>query len=231
MLNKKFGLAGLLMVPLLANAATVTLYGDNIKFTYDDSTLFGSATVVGDNIFFQPTNFRAESVNGQGVVSATDTINVTAEVITDGFVMTSFSLIEQGDYRLSAGSTEVTASSRLQVTSGTTTCGGFFVCSDNDLVNATGLGTVGPTTNWDINAAVNLGDTTGWGSDTLATIQIQNDLSATTNNLGELAWIQKKIGGVGMQVEVSEVPVPAAFWLFGSALGALGCLRSAKSKR
>ena len=34
MLNKKLGLAGLLMVPLLANAATVTLYGDNIKLEH-----------------------------------------------------------------------------------------------------------------------------------------------------------------------------------------------------
>ena len=52
-------------------------------------------------------------------------------------------------------------------------------------------------------------------------LQIQNNLAATTGANGEQAWIQKKQGGIG----ISVVPVPAAVWLFGSALGALGWLR------
>ena len=44
-----------------------------------------------------------------------------------------------------------------------------------------------------------------------------------TDENGESAWIQKKI-----TVVVSEVPVPAAVWLFGSGLGLLGFMRRRK---
>ena len=51
-------------------------------------------------------------------------------------------------------------------------------------------------------------------------LNIQNTLQAYTDANGESAWIQKKITLV-----VSEVPVPAAVWLFGSALAGLGWMR------
>lgn len=228
MLKKSLSIAGLLMLPLLANAATVTVYGDDVMFTYDDATLFGTATVVGNSLTFNPTNFRAESLNGTpGAVSASATLNIRAEVTTSGYVMTNFALAEQGDYQLSAGDTSVNGSARLQISSGTTTCG-IFACEDNSVDNITGLNTVGSTTNWSASTAVNLADTAGWGSDTLAIVQIQNNLTATTLNAGELAWIQKKNSGIGMEVQISEVPVPAGFWLFGSALGALGLIRRSR---
>jgi len=215
-----------------ANAASVTLYGTDVSFTFDDSTLFGGgvgteAIVVGNSIFFQPTDFRAESTNGSpAAVSVSDTLNITVAVTSTGYVMNEFTLVEFGDYQLSAGDTSVTASGRLQVTSQTTTScpSGFnIICKDTDIFNATGLDTVGSTTDWSGSAGVNLSDVSGWGSDTLVTAQIQNNLGATTLNDGETAWIQKKLGGVGL--EVSVVPVPAAVWLFGSALGMLGWMR------
>jgi hypothetical protein len=224
MIKQTLALVGLTL-SVSANAAVV--FGSDVKFTYDDSTLFGSAFTVGNSIFFQPTAFRAESTNCQGAVLVSDTLNITAEVITDGYEMTDFALIEQGDYELSAGDTSVTASARLQVTSQTTLCG-FIPCIDSDIDNVGGLGTVGATTDWNASSTIDLGDTAGWGSDTLATVQMQNNLSASTLNDGESAWIQKKFNGIGMEVIVGEVPVPAAAWLFRSALIGLAGIKRKK---
>jgi len=207
-----------------ANAAPVTLFGDDVSFSFDDASLYGEAIVVGNSIFFQPTDFGAESLNGQGAVSVTDTLNITVEVTTSGYTMTEFTMAEFGDYELSAGATSVTASGRLQLTSQTETCPPInFPCFDSEAFNVSGLDTVGAATDWSGGTTIDLGDTAGWGSDTLVTAQMQNNLSATTLANGERAFIQKKAGGIGL--EVSVVPVPAAVWLFGSALGMLGWMR------
>ena len=230
MFKQSLCLAALLTLPLLANAATVTLYGDDVKFSYDDSSLFGSATVVGNNIFFLPTAFRAESFNGQSPSPTLDTLNIVAEVTTAGYVMTGFSLLEQGDYRLSTGGTSVGVNTNIQVSSGSALCGpSNTACQANHNVNASGLSAIGSTTEWSASSNINLADTLGWGSDTLATVQVQNTLNASTLNVGEQAWVQKKF--IGVAVQTSEVPVPAAFWLFGSALASLSYLRRIQSNR
>lgn len=220
-----------LLLTISANAATVTQFGDNVSFTYDDSSLFGTGIVVGDNIFFLPTDFRAESVNGEGTVTASETLNVTVAATSQNYTMTDFVLVEAGDYNLSAGDTSVSASGRLQVTSATEECpsaipGFDLPCTDAEIFNVTGLDTVGATTEWSGGTSVDLSDTAGWVEDTEVIVQIQNNLSATTLNNGEAAWIEKKQGAIG----ISVVPVPAAVWLFGSALGALGWMRRRQAK-
>ena len=52
-------------------------------------------------------------------------------------------------------------------------------------------------------------------------LSIQNDLSAFTDASGERAWIEKKL----VLNITTVVPVPAAVWLFGSALGVVGLIR------
>jgi hypothetical protein len=231
LLRASAAIAVVALFSLSANAATVTLFGDDVSFTFDDSTLFGTGIVVGNNIFFLPTDFRAESLNGEGAVSVSDTLNITVEATTEGYTMTDFLLAETGDYSLSAGDTSVSASARLQVTSQTTNCpsaipGFDLPCNEATIDNVAGLTNVGATTEWSAQTDVNLGDTAGWIEDTKVTVQLQNNLSATTLNVGEEAWIQKKSGAIG----ISVVPIPAAVWLFGSALGALGWIRRRQGK-
>jgi len=211
------------------NAATVTLYGADVSFTFDDSSLFGAANVVGNSIFFQPTNFKAESLNGAGSVSPGigNTLTVDVEATTIGYDMSSFLLVEQGDYELSGTSAGVSASGRLGVASNTTICGLYITCNDANIFNVTGLDTVGALTEWNASTLVDLADTIGWGSDTSVQLSLQNNLLATTTEAGDDAMIQKKFGAIG--IEVNPVPVPAALWLFGSGL--IGLAAFARRKK
>lgn len=206
------------------NSAIVTLNGTDVSFTFDDASLFGSASVIGNSLIFTPTSFSASSSNGAGAVQTTDTLNIKIETTTAGFNLTSFSVLELGDYSVSGSTnngnvaTGVSASTRLQVNSLTTTCGVFnLACLDSTIAN-TGLltDTGGGSVNWNLAATVDLADTAGWGSDTWVNAQIQNNLNATSLTSGENAFIQKKASGVVLTV--NPVPVPAAVWLFGSGL-------------
>jgi len=211
-----------------SNAAPVTIYGTDVSFTYDNSSYFGTANVVGNSIFFQPTTFKAESLNGAGAVSLSDTLTVDVKSTTIGYNMSSFMLVEQGDYTLSGASSSVTASGRLGVASKTSLCG-YIVCKDSSIFNvaATDLDTVGALTEWNGSTSVDLADTIGWGSDSFVQLSLQNNLLATTTELGDDAMIQKKFGAVG--VTINPVPVPAALWLFGSGL--IGIATFAKRRK
>lgn len=209
-----------------AQAATTTTCGTDVCFTYDDSTLFGAASVIDNSIFFLPTDFTAESLNGAGSQITNTTLNIEIEAITEGFNMTQFLLQEQGDYYLQGNGASVSAGGQLGVTSLTSNCpdGGLTVCRLTDTFNAGNLDTQNQLTGWDATAAINLNDLADWGNDTKVIMTIENVLTARSLSQGDEAFIQKKIAGVGITV----VPVPAAVWLLGSALGGLGFMRRRK---
>jgi hypothetical protein len=210
-------------------AATVVQMGSDVTFTYDDATLYGLGTVVGNSIFFSPTTFKAESLNTAGAVSQSATLNIAIAVkpaSQSSFSITEFKLFEQGDYLLTGSSSSVDASGWLQVTSTTTLCG-FFPCFDTETFSAGALTTVGSLTLWSATAEIDLNDTPFWGADDAVNVQIQNNLLATSTVLGESAMVQKKFQAIGLVLnpDTPVVPVPPALWLLGSALGALGWLR------
>ncbi len=214
-----------LSVPL--NAATVTLIGNDISFTFDDATLFGTGVVTGNSLFFQPTNFSAESLNGAGVVATSETLKIIVKSIKDDYRITSLAMVEQGDYITNGLGASVTAAGNLGVVSNTKNCG-LFPCRDNNIFNVGGLGdTGGALVDWTGGTRVDLADTAGWGFDYSLGVSFQNDLSATTLNDGEQAFIQKKFAAIG--IVVNPVPVPAAVWLFGSGL--VGLMVTARHRR
>ena len=215
-LRRLLGAVALILV-LPVQAAIVTVDGDNVRFTYDDSTLYGTATVIGDSIFFQPTTFRAESLNGAGPVSVSEMLSVRVEVLTAGFWLDEFALLEQGDYFLNGSGASVSASGSFEVDSN------LSAFSASNATSAGALVTQGVTTEWTIDSYIKLSDTVGWFGDFDVDVNIDNNLTAETLALGEEAWIEKKLGAVGLTV--TAVPVPAAAWLFMSALGMMGGLR------
>jgi len=221
--------AGLLCIGAgTSHATTVTQYGTDVSFTYDDASLFGTGTVVGNSIFFTPTNFKVESLDGAGLDTLSDTLNLTVMSTTSGFAMDMFALAEQGDYRLKgAPGASVDATAYFSVTSQTTNCGSFS-CSDTGLYSAGALAdTGGALALWNLGGGIDLANTSGWDSDSKVTITLQNNLLADTVNMGDIAFIQKKQGGIGIMI--NPIPVPAAVWLFGSGLA--GLLGVARRKR
>ncbi len=196
------------------HAAVVTVFGDDVQFTYDDATLFGVATAVGNSIFFTPTTFVAESNNTDGLVTTSETLFITVEMLGSSTVMTQFALAEQGDYRLDGTTSSVTATGTFDVSSNTS------AFSDSNAISAGPLTVQGALTDWTINSMIDLADTVGWGQDTAVTFMLDNILTAESNASGDQAIIQKKFGAFGVQVTV--IPVPAALYLFGSALALLG---------
>lgn len=222
-------LLGLALVSVMATSNAATIMGTDVIFDYDDTTLFGTANVIGNNIFFLPTTFLAESTDLDGAVNTSDTLNITITVKAgSAFNITDFLWVEDGDYELQGSSASVSANGRLQVTSGTKLCPGplpgFDVpCEDSEIFNVGGLTTTGALTEWDAAVAIALADTAGWLNDTSVVVQIQNNLNATSTVLGDSAEIQKKSTGIGLII--NPIPVPGAVWLFGSALGLLGWMR------
>jgi len=222
-----------LLMAFGSQAAIVTLYGDDVSFKFDDATAFGTANVLGNNIFFLPTDFLAESLNGEGAVTNNVTLNIEVEVTTIGYVMDSFQMAEEGDYKLNGAGASVSANGQFRITSLTKQCGaGPFapICMDNEIFDAGPLtmNTNSPVT-WNAGASIDLADTALWNTDTKVTMTIENLLTATTLNTeaGETAFIQKKFaaGGVGIIINPPTIPVPGAVWLFGSAIGLLGWMR------
>jgi len=204
----------LLFVCASAQAALVTVYGDDVKFTYDDATLFGTGYTVGNGIFFMPMTFTAESNNTDGLVTVSDTLFIQVALLGAGTAMTQFALAEQGDYQLNGTSVSVTATGTFDVSSDTS------AYSDSNALSAGALTAQGALTEWQIDSLIDLADTAGWGQDTAVTLMLDNTLTAESTLLGDQAMIQKKFGAFG--VDVTIVPAPAAALLFASALACLG---------
>jgi len=216
--------AGVLSLGMVtANAAIVTINGDDVSFTYDNATLYGTANVIGNTIFFFPTAFRAESTNGSpSIDSISETLSIEVNAITEGFSLSTLMISEDGDYRVDGAGSSVTANGLFRATSLTTLCSGFSPCQDEAFLNAGALLQTGTSNDpWSMGGTINMNNTPGWGSDTSLNLTIENNLSATTLASGEIAWIEKKFS-----VTIPGVPVPAAVWLFGSGLlGLVGIAR------
>lgn len=223
-------LASLLGVIYLsgASAAVVTQFGDNVSFTYDDSTLFGTGTVIGDNIVFLPTNFSLESTDGTTVPTLVEVLNITIlSLDSANFGFDSIEVTEFGDYILddgvngndpSVGGASVSASLRTQVMS----LNPAWIGATSVDIDQTGVITApqdGTTNDWMLNSV----NQWGWGTDTGVIFQIQNTLVADTDALDERAFIQKKVAPIS--IEVQAIPIPAAGLLFMASMFALGSAR------
>jgi hypothetical protein len=216
------------------HAATVTDCGSDVCFTYDDSTRFGTATVVQNAIFFAPSKFKISSRNGAGLKTRSVTLNMIINVINPEFTMSQFFLEEQGDYGMLGESTSVGADGMMAITSGNKTCTNTvnplfpdMPCRASNTFTAGDLSAQNTLTDWSASTFIDLADSPDWNSDTSVVMTLQNNLYASSFEFGELAFIQKKYAGVGIRV-MPEVPVPAAVWLMGSALGVLGMIRRRK---
>ena len=225
------------------NPGICTAEGDTVIFSYagtsDVMGLFGQLQVIGDSIFASPTDFRAHSKDGSptGVngdtADANGSIQVTAKT---GYKIDAVDIIEIGDYMMTAGDTNVSVTGMAgywEWDSGLSTFTGSSL-------NVTGLDGIRDKVfegEYDANDGIRDGNTHIWQASWSASsiglldmgLQLQNNLSATTLNAGEEAWVEKKLSEVKVGITTTVIPVPAAVWLFGSGLlGLVGIARRTK---
>lgn len=227
-------IAGLLALSGNVSAALVTLDGDGFNVVYDDAALglFGSPTLSGDGktILFSPLSFKATSAN-QGYVP--ETSNVQFDIILDdgSKQLSGVRLIENGDYRLVNGGNlsevpEVNVSGELRLTNLFT--GNQFVqqaFSAGALANTCSSITSCTPSPWTIDTSASAD--AAWGAVDVR-VRIQNDLLAGSFEARDFADIEKKHASQTISLTPTFVPVPAAVWLFGSALAGLMGLRRKK---
>ena len=197
-----------------SSASAGVLMGDTVKFTIsDEASLFGMPTVDGDTLMFHPTDFSAKSVNGAGAALTNETITIEVESLT-GQNLLGASLEESGDYMkfdLGGGLNEVSVTGQLR-------SGALF----DPIAPTAGFGSTGLATSpWEANANLDLS-----GQATSKTIiTLENLLAAVTTVSPDIAFIEKKF----VALNVTAIPVPAAVWLFGSAVfGLMAVVRKQK---
>ncbi|QSA98918.1 VPLPA-CTERM sorting domain-containing protein [Methylococcus sp. EFPC2] len=200
-----------------SSASAVTLHGATVDFSFDESLLnglFGTYSVVGDELSFSPVAFEATAPGtGLPVItqSTTPLITVTAK---SGYTLTGANLFEQGGYERwgnTAGDTTVVGAG-----------GNFYV---NNLSNPFSAGSLDDVKTW-AEAAADTAPTDWWATQSAgldsaesATVKITNVLLAWSSSPADYASINKTLVSIG--IDTTAVPVPAAFWLLASALAGL----------
>jgi len=200
-----------------AHAATVSLTGDNVIFTFDDSQLglLGEPLLVGDTLVFLPTAFVAEALNDDGI-SATGQTNNILVTAKGGQTLSKLDLKEEGSYKrvedFGGGPTAVNVTGKISAMDTSNPANTV----DDNLESNTDFSITGffnDAEDWNATAKVDLGN---WDSMEV-NITIQNVLAAVSFESGDLARIEKTRVGL----EVTTIPLPNAIILFGFALSSL----------
>jgi hypothetical protein len=230
------GLGTFLAVP--ASATLLTNCGPNLCFEYDDAqaavALYGQPQFAGDDAYFTPNVFRAQSTDGVGLHSPfgnTDFVDGTfvfSRIYTTNASNEIANILayEEGDYEINYADGTVSGDLYLRA---------FGLNAVEPTVVGTDsvdfLGIAGGTGNQLWSMSTNISPDTALNQiANNITLTVQNQLSAFTSDTtagSEYAYIQKKlILQINTLIPVENtVPVPAAAWLFGSAFGVLSVLR------
>lgn len=209
------------------SAAAVTQCGPNICYSYDDAqaavALFGLPTLVGNSLVFLPPDFRAESSDGAGIQTSTANFVFSNVYSADGVSeIQNIVIVEFGDYEITNGD-RVAADLLLSVVNLTPSPSfPFFPEFGSSQASFDAFGDSIGLQTWQMSTNFNAAEQFNASAHSLS-MTIQNTLTAETTDLGENAWIQKKITVTGV------VPLPAAVWLFASGLGLLGWIRARRS--
>jgi len=230
-----------------AQAALVTLCGPSICYEYDNNpganagiTLFGAPTLLGgsDTLKFTPTNFNADSDPGTVAIpgpTVSAVFQFTRVYTINGGEIASITVTEDGDYQIIDGGAStgfVNVNMRLQSVDNVNNnpTGGFPEVT-NPLFN---WNTTTPTgfalANWSLSGTITPAATFADLANDVD-LQIQNTLQACSSMIPsqctagtgtDYAFIAKKLT---LTATSTVVPLPAAAWMFGSALGVLGWAR------
>jgi hypothetical protein len=208
-----------------ANAVTFLLTGTNFDVQYDDATVgnFGTPSLSGNVVFFTPTNFKAESMNGTGFATASGTVNFLV-IPKNDYVLTEVVLQERGDYILRGSSSfaSVTGQTRAFSLQRPLVDIASPISTNSNLTFNTGL-----QQNWLAGSTLQLGALSLRPNQSI-NYTVENLLEAYTesNDSGpRRAFIEKKFVGfsvAGYSASVSPVPEPSTVLMMLSGLGLVG---------
>lgn len=201
-----------------AFAASVTLTGTSVDFTFDDALvgLFGQPTLSGDTLSFTPVNFNATSSNGEGYKLTDNTVNVQMTA-HNGYAFSSVDLAERGDYLLQGGGSTANVAGQVRVfdvsdpMKDTTT-----PIAPTAVMDQTGIS----THPWTV---ANSTDLTTWNGTKSVNVTFQNLLVASTNGSSSLAFVDKKYSGLtATTAAVTPVPEATSSAMMLAGLGLIG---------
>ena len=208
-----------------AFAATVTLAGTTVSFTFDSalSGLFGAPTVTGDALYFTPTTYKAQSFNGSGFASASQTFNIMVNA-NPGYQLSAVNLTEDGDYYNIGAGASVAVGGKLYARDLESPLAPAAVSKIKATLPLTAMTSMADfeTTDWTSHAGLAM--QTGWGgADGVVNgvnVTIENILLANSLSAGSAAFIEKKFVGLG--VVAAPVPEANTYALMLAGLGLVG---------
>jgi hypothetical protein len=200
-----------------AFAASVTLAGTTVDFSFDDALLglFGQANVTGDSLYLTPTHFTAEALNGAGFDLTKQTVNIKVSAHA-GWDFSSIALTERGDYLRVGEAAKLAVSGQIrvfdtaqplaEVTSSILPAGAFQ--QTDDFISK----------NWNANAVADMGSMSAAG---MINVTLQNILVAQSpSGTDTLAFIEKKF--VGLTPVTVPVPEADTYAMMLAGLGLVG---------
>lgn len=212
-IRKLVAVAAVVFAATGAQAASQTLDGVGFDITYNDDFigLFGTPTLEANSLVFAPSGspgFSAQSDGGIKLTNSTFAFQITAD---PGYVLTSFTLFEEGDYLYFGENAGVVVSGQLRVKP--------LDPFGTSMTAAITADTSSPNVFFDF-ATQNWNSTTELATGNLgkANVSIENLLIAYAEP--GFAFIEKK--GVELAVSVVAVPEPESYALMLAGLGMIG---------
>jgi hypothetical protein len=214
---------GLCFVFSQANAATVLLTGASFDVRYDNATLgnYGTPSLSGNVVYFTPTTFKAESMNGSGFSTASGTINFQI-IPKNNFSIADISLFEKGDYLLRGIDSFVGVS-------GQTRAFGLLnplVDISNPITSTSNLAiATGAQQNWIGSSSLNLASL-GLTANQSVNYTVENLLESYTEGNASgprRAFIEKKFSAFAVGV-VSPIPEPSELLMMLFGIGCVGVM-------
>jgi hypothetical protein len=207
-----------------ALAASVTLAGSTVDFTFDDALLglFGPANLSGDTLYFTPIDFEAKSLNGAGFALTHETINIQIAA-HEGWTFATLDLVEKGDYLLRGKRNSADVGGQIRVFDTEMP----LIDVSTSILPSASLSQKGlPTHNWTALASTDL---SGWDSVQTINVTVESLLLSNALAPSSLAFVEKKFVGLTPIME-SVTPVPEAE-TYAMMLAGLGLVGFAAARR